>query len=111
MKIYKNLELQDMVNEVEMIPMMSIDDEEDLKKEDIPTAVPLLPLRNNVLLSGVIIPISVGRERSTKAIKQAHKDDKIIGVIAQKDVNIDEPEIDDLYKIGTLARILKIIKM
>lgn len=111
MKIYKNLELQDMVNEVEMIPMMSIDDEEDLKKEDIPTAVPLLPLRNNVLLSGVIIPISVGRERSTKAIKQAHKVDKIIGVIAQKDVNIDEPEIDDLYKIGTLARILKIIKM
>ncbi len=111
MSNFKNIKLQDLVEEVEMIPMMSIDEDEEMKREDIPATLPILPLRNNVLFSGVIIPISVGRERSTKAIKRAYKEQKLIGVVAQKDMNIEEPEAEDLYKIGTVARILKVLKM
>lgn len=112
MRRIDDLSLQDMIeDEVEMIPMLSIDEDEEFNKEDMPESLPILPLRNNVLFPGVVIPISVGRERSLKAIKKAYKEQKYIGVIAQKDVQVEEPEEEDLYKIGTLARIIKMLKM
>jgi ATP-dependent Lon protease len=106
------LNLQDIIeDDVEMIPVLSIDEDEEFNKDEMPTTLPILPLRNNVLFPGVVIPISVGRERSLKAIKKAYRDQKYIGVIAQKDVEIEDPEMEDLYKIGTLARIIKMLKM
>ncbi len=107
-----DLNLQDiMEDEVEIIPVLSIDEDEEFNKEEMPTTLPILPLRNNVLFPGVVIPISVGRERSLKAIKKAYRDQKFIGVIAQKDIEMEDPEMEDLYQIGTLARILKMLKM
>ncbi|MCO5233661.1 MAG: endopeptidase La [Chitinophagales bacterium] len=107
----KDLNFQEFEEEIEMIPMLSIDEDDEFNKEEIPDNLPILPLRNNVLFPGVVIPISVGREKSIKAIKKAYKAQKIIGVLAQKDMQVEEPESDDLYPIGTLARVLKILKM
>ena len=106
-----DFKLQDIDDEMEMIPMLSIEEDEDFNKDEIPQTLPILPLRNNVLFPGVIIPISIGRERSLKAIKRAYKNEKILGVIAQKDAKSEDPELEDLYRIGTLARIIKVLKM
>jgi ATP-dependent Lon protease len=73
--------------------------------------LPILPLRNNVLFPGVVIPISVGREKSIKAVKKAYKENKYIGVIAQRDTKIEEPEPGDLYTMGTTAKIIKMLSM
>lgn len=110
--MFDNLQLQDIMDEeVEMIPMLSIDEDEEFSKEDFPEVLPILPLRNNVLFPGVVIPISVGREKSIKAVKKAYKGNKFIGVLAQRDMQIEEPEPSDLYTIGTIARIIKMLKM
>ncbi len=77
----------------------------------IPEVLPILPLRNTVLFPGVVLPITVGRDKSIKAVNDAYKQDKLIGVVAQKDANIEEPGADDLCKIGTVAKIVKLIKM
>jgi ATP-dependent Lon protease len=77
----------------------------------IPEVLPILPLRNTVLFPGVVLPITVGRDKSIKAVNEAYKHDKLIGVVAQKDANIEEPGADDLCKIGTVAKIVKLIKM
>ncbi|MBI3883849.1 MAG: endopeptidase La, partial [Sphingobacteriales bacterium] len=77
----------------------------------IPAELPLLPLRNTVLFPGVVIPITVGRDKSIKAVSDAYKADKLIGVIAQKDSTVEEPSINDLEEIGTVAKIAKLIKM
>ena len=77
----------------------------------IPEVLPILPLRNTVLFPGVVLPITVGRDKSIKAVNDAYKHDKLIGVVAQKDANIEEPGADDLCKIGTVAKIVKLIKM
>ncbi|MCO5229852.1 MAG: endopeptidase La [Chitinophagales bacterium] len=111
MMMIRDLNLQDFEEEIEMIPMLSIDEDDEINKQEIPENLPILPLRNNVLFPGVVIPISVGREKSLKAIKKAYKDQKFIGVLAQKDMQVEEPEIEDLYHIGTIARVLKILKM
>ncbi|MDX2002519.1 MAG: endopeptidase La [Chitinophagales bacterium] len=97
--------------DVEFLPMMSIEDDEDQNKDNFPTQLPLLPLRNTVLYPGVVIPITVGRDKSIKAVKEAHKKDKLIGVVAQRDSNVEDPESKDLFQIGTLARIIKMLKM
>ena len=78
---------------------------------DIPDEISLLPLRNTVLFPGVVLPITVGRDKSIKAVNDAYKTDKLIGVMAQKDSNIEDPEIKDLENIGTIAKIIKLIKM
>jgi ATP-dependent Lon protease len=78
---------------------------------EVPAEIPLLPLRNTVLFPGVVLPITVGRDKSIKAVNDAYKIDKLIGVIAQKDSNIEDPDIKDLESIGTVARIIKLIKM
>lgn len=78
---------------------------------EVPAEIPLLPLRNTVLFPGVVLPITVGRDKSIKAVNEAYKGDKLVGVIAQKDTNIEDPSTKDLEDIGTVARIVKLIKM
>ncbi|MFN5376862.1 MAG: endopeptidase La, partial [Chitinophagaceae bacterium] len=77
----------------------------------VPAELPLLPLRNTVLFPGVVIPIPVGRDKSIKAIAESYKTDKLVGVLAQKDSNVEDPGIGDLVSIGTVAKIIKLIKM
>ncbi|MBN4052360.1 endopeptidase La, partial [Sphingobacteriaceae bacterium AH-315-L07] len=85
--------------------------DDDYNHEEIPTTLSILPLRNTVLFPDVVIPITVGRDKSIDLIKHANKKDKIIGVVAQKDSNVEEPTVDDLNKVGTVARILKMLKL
>ncbi len=106
------LELSGLSDEgTEFIPLMSKEDEERMYKEDTPDELPLLPVRNTVLFPGVVIPITVGRDKSIKLIKDAYKGDKLIGVIAQKDQTQDEPQPENLFEVGTIAKILKMLKM
>lgn len=103
---FQNMEDSDFLP---LIPMNEMeDDAEDLA---IPTEITLLPLRNTVLFPGVVIPITVGRDKSISAVTDAYKGDKLIGVIAQKDASIEEPEVADLCRTGTVAKIIKLIKM
>jgi ATP-dependent Lon protease len=97
--------------EADYITLISEEDESILSKTELPENLPLLPLRNTVLFPGVIIPITVGREKSIKLIRDAYKGSKLIGAIAQKDMDIDDPAIDDLYSVGTAAQVLKILEM
>ncbi len=103
------LKPEDEMDFMPIIPMNESDDGFD--KKDIPTELILLPLRNTVLFPGVVLPITVGRDKSIKAVNDAYKTDKLIGVIAQKDSNIEEPAVGDLETIGTVAKIVKQIKM
>jgi len=106
------INLSDLLNEeAEFLPLMSDEDEAKISKEDAPDILPILPLRNTVLFPGVIIPITIGRDRSVKLIKDAENGNKMIGVVAQKDFDIELPEIKDLHKVGTIATILKMLKM
>lgn len=93
-----------------IIPINENDSELD-KNMVVPDTLPILPLRNTVLFPGVVLPITVGRDKSIKAVNDAYKVDKLIGVLAQKDANIEEPEPKDLCSIGTVAKIVKLIKM
>ncbi len=100
------------INEdTEFFPLMSPEDEEEMNKEQTPEILSILPLRNTVLFPGVVIPITVGRDKSIKLIKDAYKGDKIIGVVAQKDVNIEDPTFEELNAIGTVAIIVKMLQM
>ncbi|MCA6449251.1 MAG: endopeptidase La [Chitinophagaceae bacterium] len=93
-----------------IIPIHENETEQD-RNLVIPDSLPILPLRNTVLFPGVVLPITVGRDKSIKAVNDAYKLDKLIGVVAQKDANVEEPEPKDLCSIGTVARIVKLIKM
>lgn len=95
----------------EFIPLLSPEDEETMNTEEIPELVGILPLRNTVLFPGVVIPITIGRDKSIKLVKEAYHGTKIIGVLAQKDVEIEDPEPEDLNRIGTVARIIKMLQM
>ena len=98
-------------NETEFLPLMSDEDEAKISKESTPEFLPILPLRNTVLFPGVIIPITIGRERSVKLIKDADAGNKTIGVLSQKEFDTEEPVVEDLNVIGTVAHILKMLKM
>ena len=98
-------------SEAELIPLMTSEDEEALEKEELPEVVPLLPIKNTVLFPGVVIPITVGRDKSIQLIKDANKSKNPIGVVAQKDKNVEDPTINDLYQMGTVAQILRVLKM
>ena len=100
-------------DEMEFMPIIPLneDDSEDNDTQVIPDEIPLLPLRNTVLFPGVVLPITVGRDKSLKAVSDAYKADKLIGVIAQKDSSVEEPTVSDLEEIGTVAKIAKMIKM
>lgn len=97
--------------ETEFFPLLSAEDEETMNAEEIPENLPILPLRNTVLFPGVVIPISAGRDKSIKLLKDAYQGKKTIGVVAQKEADIDDPEEKDLNRIGTVARIIKILQM
>jgi ATP-dependent Lon protease len=108
---FDNLTLHDIEAEAELIPLLTPEDEEALKNEDLPDQVPILPLRNTVLFPGVVIPITAGRDKSIQLIKDANNSDKIIGVVAQKDKSVENPSPSDLYLLGTVAQILRVLKM
>lgn len=101
-------------DDVEFMPLVSINDEKDKADSEPPDykeEMPILPLRNTVLFPGVVIPLSVGREKSIKAIKDAYKKDKYVGVLSQSDPDIEDPDTKDLFTTGTIARIVKLLKM
>ena len=106
-----NLSLQDIDAEGELIPLLTTEDEEALEKEELPNEVPILPLKNTVLFPGVVIPITVGRDKSIQLIKEANKGDKVIGVVAQRDQSIENPGIADVFSLGTVAQILRVLTM
>ena len=93
------------------IPLMSEEEERKLTESIVPDQLPILPLKNTVLFPGVVVPITVGRDRSLALVKEAYETDKTIGVVAQKDESVEDPETDDLFQVGTVAQILKLIKM
>jgi len=95
----------------ELIPLMTPEDEEIINKESVPKTLPILPLRNTVLFPGVVIPITAGRDKSIQLIKDANKGDKIIGVVTQKNEDVEEPTENDIYKTGVVAQILRVLKM
>lgn len=93
------------------IPLLSEEEENELTQAPVPESLPILPLKNTVLFPGVVVPITVGRDRSLALVKEAYAGNKIIGVVTQKDMDVEEPGYDDLHKYGTVAQILKLIKM
>ena len=97
--------------DTEFIPLISPEDEDRMNLEEVPDKLPILPLRNNVLFPGVVIPITLGRDKSIKLIQDAYKGNKIIGVVSQTDSNVEEPQYADLFKIGTVAQIIRMLKM
>lgn len=98
-------------DEPDLIPLLSSEDEENMNSESVPEILAILPLRNTVLFPGVVIPITVGRDRSIHLIKDAYKADKIIGVVSQKDSSVEDPHAEDLHPIGTVAHIIKMLRM
>ena len=109
----KNFFLQGQDDDMEFMPIIPLTEDEDGNgdEQELPDELPILPLRNTVLFPGVVIPITVGRDKSIKAVTDAYKADKMVGVVAQKDSNIEEPQIADLERIGTVAKLVKLIKM
>jgi len=102
----------DSENDGEFIPLISDDEDDvDMKKSELPKELPILPLRNTVMFPGVILPITVGREKSIKLINEIYKGDKVIGTVAQKDYKTNEPEEEDMHRLGTVAHILKVLEM
>lgn len=97
--------------ESEFLPLMSQDDEDNMNKEVFPEDLPILPLRNNVLFPGVMIPITVGRDKSLRLLNDANKGKKIIGVVSQINQEEENPAFNDLHKVGTVAQIVRMLKM
>jgi len=95
----------------EFIPLITDEEEDSLSKVEVPETIPILPLRNTVLFPGVILPITVGREKSLKLIDDVYNNEKVLGAVSQKDPAIENPGFDDLYKVGTIAQIIKILEM
>ncbi|WPR70752.1 endopeptidase La [Flavobacterium sp. NG2] len=106
-----NLSLQEIDSQAELIPLLTPEDEEEMMNEVLPETIPILPLRNMVLFPGVVIPITAGRDKSIKLIDDANAEGKIIGVVAQIDEDVEEPTKNDIHQIGTVARILRVLKM
>ncbi len=97
--------------DAEFIPLISAEEEENINKQEFPEELSILPLRNNVLFPGVVIPITVGRDKSIRLIQEANRGNKIIGVVSQKDQDEESPEFVDLHNVGTVAQILRLLKM
>jgi ATP-dependent Lon protease len=100
-------------DDLDFMPIIPLNesDNDGLNDIEIPKELPVLPLRNTVLFPGVVLPITVGRDKSIKAVNDAYRADKLIGVLAQKDSSIEDPTVTDLEDVGTVARIIKLIKM
>ena len=106
-----NLSLHEIDSEAELIPLLTREDEEEMNNEQLPESIAILPLRNTVLFPGVVIPIAAGRDKSIKLINEAYAASKLIGVVAQINEADEEPTSADVHKIGTVARILRVLKM
>src|SRR5690606_32647761 len=98
-------------DDADFIPLLSAEDEDNMRNEQMPEILPILPLRNTVLFPGVVIPITVGRDKSIQLIKEYNRTDKTIGVVAQKSDSVEEPGEEDLYRVGTVAHIIKMLRM
>ncbi|MFW6157643.1 MAG: endopeptidase La, partial [Balneolaceae bacterium] len=114
-KLNSILSLEDEENQFDdfeqAIPLMSEEEEKELTEAGVPDNLPVLPLKNTVLFPGVVVPITVGRDRSLKLVKEAYENNKTIGVVTQRNEEQENPGKEDLYSIGTVAQILKLIKM
>ncbi|MDG5766395.1 endopeptidase La [Balneolales bacterium ANBcel1] len=112
LKILSNKLSEDEFDDFEQaIPLLSEEEERRMTESDIPDELPILPLKNTVLYPGVVIPITVGRDRSLELVKKAYESDKTIGIVTQKNKDQEDPSPDELYHVGTIAQILKLIKM
>lgn len=111
MKLGENIFMDFGDDDSDFIPLISDGKDEDLNNTDVPDDLPILPLKNTVLFPGVVIPITVGREKSVKLIKELYKGNRKIGVLAQRDPAVEDPGKEDLHKVGTLANIVKILTM
>ncbi len=108
---FDNLSLQELDQDSELIPLLTPEDEQEMNNEELPETLPILPLRNTVLFPGVVIPITAGRDKSIHLIKDANNGPKVIGVVAQKDETVENPGIQDIHTLGTVARILRVLQM
>ncbi len=106
-----SLSFQEFDENSELIPLMTSEDEKEINSESLPETLPILSLRNTVLFPGVVIPITAGRDKSIKLINDANKGSKVIGVVSQKDEMVEDPSINDINETGTVARILRVLKM
>ncbi|OYU94781.1 MAG: endopeptidase La [Bacteroidetes bacterium B1(2017)] len=114
--MHDRLILSNIINDenesTDFISLLSQEEEDQMNKEKLPESLPILPLRNTILFPGVVMPITVARDKSIQLLKEAYKTkDKLVGVVAQKSADIEEPILEDLYEIGTVASILRMIKM
>lgn len=110
-KSIDSLSLQELHEEADLIPLMTAEDEDEMDRAELPEILPILPLRNTVLFPGVVVPITAGRDKSIKLINETNLGNKIIGVVSQKDENKEEPGLNDVHSIGTVAKILRVLKM
>jgi len=96
-------------DDTDFLPIIPLNENEGDNADgvEIPNELPILPLRNTVLFPGVVLPITVGRDKSIKAVNDAYKADKLVGVLAQKDSNVEDPAFSDLVSVGTVAKIVK----
>ncbi|HNU77582.1 MAG TPA: LON peptidase substrate-binding domain-containing protein, partial [Prolixibacteraceae bacterium] len=98
-------------NSADFFPIIADGDDADLRNPEVPEVIPVLPLRNTVLFPGVVIPITVGRQKSLKLVQDVYRGGKLLGTLAQREYNLDDPLPADLYSLGTVAEILKILEM
>lgn len=98
-------------NETEFIPLITSEDEAQMDGESVPKELPILPIKNTVLFPGVVLPITVGRDKSIKLVQDAYAGDRTVGVVSQRDQSIEDPGFEDLNSIGTIARIIRLLKM
>jgi ATP-dependent Lon protease len=99
-------------DEPDFVPLFSLEEDEEAKQGEVfPDILPILPLKNTVLFPGIVTPITIGRDKSIRAVQKAYEDNRFIGVLSQRDVKIESPSARDLYSVGTIARVLKLLKM
>ncbi|WP_076549373.1 endopeptidase La [Maribacter ulvicola] len=108
---FDNMSLQGIDQDSELIPLLTPEDEEQMNSETLPETLPILPLRNTVLFPGVVIPITAGRDKSIRLIKDANNGSKVIGVVSQKDEETENPDVQDINTLGTVAKILRVLQM
>lgn len=106
-----SMSFQGLDEDADLIPLMTPEDEEEINREPLPDTLPILPLKNTVLFPGVVVPITAGRDKSIQLLNDANNGSKVIGVVAQKDENVENPSGDDIYHTGVVARILRVLKM
>ena len=106
---YSNLLLSELSeeNNEEFVQIISDDEGKELDGKDLPEELPILPLKNTVLFPGVVIPITVGRKKSIRLVKKAYRGDRFIGVLAQKNADLEDPAPEELFEVGTIAKIVK----